>query len=150
MHGHIIKVAIAWVIMLCLAPALSAHSTDETYVWLNPVEDHYSGEVQMRLPDLRNFLKLDIPEDLEGARSALQANAKELETYVRQHFKIKTLDGVVVRYEIIGIDILESKTYKHFAKVLYKTEVFDLLPEKVVVKSDMFLIYPIDTVHELQ
>ena len=136
-HRQLIQVVIALAIMFCLAPAVSAHSTDETYIWLNPVGDHYSGEVQMRLPDLRKFLKLEIPEDLEEAKSALQANAKELETYIRQHFEIKTLDGAAIQYEIIGIDMLESKTYKHFAKILYKTESFDTLPEKVIVKSDM-------------
>ena len=32
---------------------------------------------------------------------------------------------------------MESKYFKHFAKVLYKTKSFDSLPEKVVVKSDL-------------
>ena len=93
--------------------------------------------MQVRLPDLRKFLKLEIPEGSEEARSALQANAKELETYIRQHFEIKTLGGGAVHYEIIGIDVLESKTFKHFVKILYRTESFDTLPEKVIVKSDL-------------
>ena len=136
-QGRLVQAVVALAILLCMVPTLSAHSTDETYIWLNPVDDHYSGEVQIRLPDLREYLKLEIPEDLEGAKSALEANAKELETYVRQHFELKTLDGAAIQYEIIGIDVLESKTFKHFAKVLYKTEAFDMLPEKVIVKSDM-------------
>ena len=149
-HDQLIQVVIALAIMFCLAPAVSAHSTDETYIWLNPVDDHYSGEVQMRLPDLRKFLKIEIPEDLEEAKSALQANAKELETYIRQHFEIKTLGGAAVRYEIIGIDVLESNKYKHFAKILYKTDAFDTLPEKVIVKSDLlfeFDRYTLSLIH---
>ena len=136
-HEQLTRVTIALAIVFCLAAAVSAHSTDETYIWLNPVGDHYSGEVQIRLPDLRKFLELEIPDDLEAAQSALQANAKEIEAYVRQHFEIKTLSGEAIQYEIIGIDVLESKKFKHFAKILYKTQAFDTLPEKVIVKSDM-------------
>ena len=115
-----------------------AHTTDESYIWLNPVEDHYSGELQIRLPDLRKYLKLEgIPEDLEGARVAVQGHAEALEAYVREHFEIKTLEGKPVEFEITGFDVLDSKTLNHFAKILYKTETFDQLPEKVIVKSDM-------------
>ena len=136
-YRRLVQVTLALAFLVCLAPTLSAHSTDETYIWLNPVDDHYSGEVQMRLPDLRKYLELEIPEDLEGAKSALQGHAAKLEDYVRQHFEIKTLAGEAVQYEIIGIDLMESKYFKHFAKVLYKTKSFDSLPEKVVVKSDL-------------
>ncbi len=132
-----IQVSLTLAFLVSFAPTLSAHSTDETYIWLNPVADHYSGEVQMRLPDLRKYLDLELPEDLEGATSALQGHAAVLEKYVREHFEIKTLDGEAIQYEIIGIGVLESKTFKHFVKILYKTETFDALPEKVIVKSDM-------------
>ncbi len=137
MFSRLVQVTLALALLFCLAPILSAHSTDETYIWLNPVDDHYSGEVQMRLPDLRKYLELEIPEDLEGARSALQGHAAKLEEYIRQHFEIKTLGGEAVQYEIIGIDVLESRAFKHFVKVLYKTRAFESLPEEVVVKSDL-------------
>ena len=115
-----------------------AHSTDETYVWLNPVEDHYAGEVQMRLPDLRNYLKLEgIPDDVEGARVAIEGHSDAIEKYVREHFEIKTLEGERVDFEITGFDVLESNHFKHFAKILYKTQTFEQLPEKVIVKSDL-------------
>ena len=52
-------------LLFVFSAKLNAHSTDETYIWLNPVEDHYSGEVQIRLPDLREYLKLEIAEDLD-------------------------------------------------------------------------------------
>ena len=135
--SRLIHVTLALAFLFSLAPTLSAHSTDETYIWLNPVDDHYSGEVQIRLPDLRKYLELEIPEDLEGAKSALQGHAVVLEEYVRQHFEIKTLAGEAVQYEIIGIDVMESNYFKHFAKVLYKTRTFDSLPKKVIVKSDL-------------
>ena len=99
-----------------------AHSTDETYVWLNPVEDHYAGEVQIRLPDLRNYLKLEgIPDDVAGARDAIEGHSDAIEQYLREHFEIKTLEGEPVDFEITGFDVLESNHYKHFAKILYKT-----------------------------
>ena len=96
--SRLIHVTLALAFLFSLAPTLSAHSTDETYIWLNPVDDHYSGEVQIRLPDLRKYLELEIPEDLEGAKSALQGHAVVLEEYVRQHFEIKTLAGEAVQY----------------------------------------------------
>ena len=136
-YGRLVQVTLALAFLACLAPTLSAHSTDETYIWLNPVDDHYSGEVQMRLPDLRKYLELEIPEDLEGAKAALQGHASKLEDYVRKHFEIKTLDGEAIPYEIIGIDVMESNYFKHFAKILYKTKTFDTLPKKVIVRSDL-------------
>jgi len=133
-----LSLVLATVLLLLSSSVSLAHSTDETYIWLNPVEDHYSGEVQIRLPDLRNYLKLEgIPEDHEGARAAIQGHAEVLENYVRAHFELKTLEGKTVEYEITGFDVLESPYFKHFAKVLYKTETFEELPEKLIVKSDL-------------
>ena len=132
------KLLLTAVFLLLGSSVTLAHTTDESYIWLNPVEDHYSGELQIRLPDLRKYLKLEgIPEDLEGARVAVQGHAEALEAYVREHFEIKTLEGKPVEFEITGFDVLDSKTLNHFAKILYKTETFDQLPEKVIVKSDM-------------
>lgn len=124
--------------ILMLSSSVSlAHSTDETYIWLNPDEDHYSGEVQIRLPDLQKYLKLEAPKDLAAAKIAVQNQGEALEEYVRAHFEIKTLDGAAVEYEITGFDVMDSPYFNHFAKILYKTRTFDELPEKVIVKSDM-------------
>lgn len=131
------SIILAAAILFVFSAKSHAHSTDETYIWLNPVEDHYSGEIQIRLPDLREYLKLEIAEDLEGSRLSLQSHADVLEKYVRDHFEIKTLDGQNVNFEITGLDVMESPTFKHFAKILYKTETMSPLPEKVLVKSNL-------------
>ena len=126
------------VLLLLWSSVSLAHSTDETYIWLNPVDDHYSGEVQIRLSDIRKYLSLEgIPEDVDGARTAIQEHADVLENYVRDHFEIKTLDGQVIEYEITGLDILEAEFFGHFAKILYKTQSLEQLPEKLNVKSDL-------------
>lgn len=132
-----LAVIVAAVIFVAASAVSQAHSTDETYIWLNPVEDHYSGEVQFRLPDLREYLNLEIPEDLDAAREAIQGHSEVIEAYVREHFQIKTLDGEMVDFEVTGFDVLESDYFKHFAKVLYKTKTFEALPEKLIVKSNM-------------
>ena len=125
------------VTLICANASVSAHSTDETYIWLNPVGDRYRGEVEMRVPDLREYLKLDVPEEAEAAKKYLEENSAELEGYLREHFHLSLEDGEEVDYEITGIGILELNKLKNFVRIFYETPAFEDLPDTLVVESTL-------------
>ena len=53
---------------------LSAHTTGETYVWLNVEENNITGRVEINLNDLRKKMGLAVPEDNEEAKQFIAAN----------------------------------------------------------------------------
>ena len=48
------------------APSAWGHAAGENYVWFNLAENHLEGRFEIRLPDLRDPLGLDIPEDYDA------------------------------------------------------------------------------------
>ena len=123
--------------VLCLLIGNSiafGHAKNETYIWLNAQQDHLDGEVQFRLDDLRKHMGMEIPTDYAAAREAIQQRKPDLESYVHQHFEIRTTDGQLIPYEIERIDLLENDYFGHFAQLFFKTAVMEV-PPQVVVKS---------------
>ncbi len=123
------------------AAGVHAHSTDETYIWLNPQADHYDGEVQIRLEDLRNYLNLEIPKEYEAAKAAVIANSEIIRKYVSQHYSIKQLDGAEIPIEFLPLDLLLSEGFGHFAIIPYRTPVLAPVPPKLIVRSTLFYEY---------
>ena len=125
-------------IVLVTANSVWGHAKDESYIWLNPQADCYDGQVELRLPDLRKYLGLEISgDDYAQLRESVKGLSAELEAYVRKHFELKTLDGEPVEYEIVKIDLRDNPYFEHFAQIFFKTKTFEKVPEKLIVKSTL-------------
>ena len=145
--SNLVALLLAFIACVAVAPNAFGHATDETYIWLNPrenrqgdevIESFYAGRVEFRLPDLRKYLDMDVPEDFDEARKFVIEHADELEEYVRKHFEMKNLDGSEISYEIVHVDLLKANFFGHFAQIFFRTPNFDLpdgVPAKIVVKS---------------
>ncbi|MEM8678700.1 MAG: HupE/UreJ family protein [Planctomycetota bacterium] len=113
-----------------------AHSTDESYIWLNAQADRLDGRVEVRLADLRRFLKLDVPEDFDAAREAVLALSSELEAYVEDHFQITTEAGAEIPYKITRVDLLDNEFFGHFAQLFFETDPIEV-PARIRVTSTL-------------
>ena len=108
----------------------------ETYIWLDAHEDHLGGRIELRLPDLREHLGMDIPEDLEAARQRILQLAPELQAYVLEHVSLSAY-GQPLEIEFVKTDVLENPFFGHFVQLHYKTPTMAAVPDQVTVKSDM-------------
>ena len=70
---------------------VNGHDTDETYIWLNAQSDRFDGRIEFRLPDLRQYLNMELPTDFDAARKAVIGKKAELTAYAQKHFKLAGL-----------------------------------------------------------
>lgn len=113
-----------------------AHSTDETYIWLNPQSDHFDGLIEIRLPDVRQYFDIEISGDFETAKAAVPAIAPALQEYIKSHFSLKNIDGSPIEYEIVKTDLLEADYFGHFVQFFFRTAPLEV-PSQIQVSSTL-------------
>lgn len=131
---ELFKFGLAITMLASISSFAFGHAKNETYIWLNAQEDHFDGRVELCLVDLRKYLDMDIPTEVEAAREDILARAPELSEYVTRNFELKTKDGEIIPYEIVKIDLAEAPFFGHFAQIFFKTAVMDV-PAEVRVKG---------------
>ena len=127
-------VTMAWILLLT-SSQVWGHAKNESYIWLNPQKDHFSGHVEFRLEDLRKFFKMDIPEDYATGKEKVLSLGDKLKDYVNSRFELKQLDGSTIPYRIVKVDLLENDYFGHFAQLFFETDKMEV-PTKVIVKTD--------------
>ncbi|MGI9643753.1 MAG: HupE/UreJ family protein, partial [Ilumatobacteraceae bacterium] len=98
------SVLAAGIASLVAAPA-DAHRNDESYIYLDIIEDDVRGNVQMPYPDIRQVLGLELVGTADDVRAELDANLGLLQTYAAERTTLGT-DGVVWALTFSGFDVL--------------------------------------------
>ena len=150
-----VSAGLASVILIAVSGTLGwAHSTDESYIWLDAQSDRLNGRVEFRLDDLRKYFDLDVPQDVAAAREFVNANRKKIEAYIQEKFQLHSIDGSVIPYHFVNADVLENDVFGHFAQFFYSTDPMDSVPtrvgcqESVVVRTRQVL--SLSDMHGLQ
>ena len=80
----------------------TAHTTGETYVWLNVEDARITGRVEINLNDVRSKLHIDIAETGDTRLPVLEANRDAVLQYIRQHYRLEA-DGAEIPLEFTTI-----------------------------------------------
>ena len=124
--------------MLGFASGLSAHTTGETYVWLNVEENNITGRVEINLNDLRKKMGLAVPEDNEEAKQFIAANEQIVLDYIKQHYSLEA-DGKRVELEFTGTDLLPLPADEGiYAQYSYTTPA-GTTPDIVTIQNSLFV-----------
>jgi len=137
--NHYKSVGFLVILFFLLAPRIAfGHALNESYIYLDPHEDRFKGNVQFRIEDLRKFFKLEIPEDTPGAQKSIEAYFPEIEKYILARVRIETMDGVEIPIHFTKIEILELKNENvgKFAKFLFESVVIEV-PSNIRVHSTL-------------
>lgn len=113
----------------------SAHSGDQSYVFLEIYGDELEGTVHFPVEDLNEILGLDIPQDEEGATEAISANLGLIQTYASEHLAmgVNTTDWRIV-YD--GFEVLTPFAGTYAVLPFTVNEVFDPVPREFTVFYD--------------
>ncbi len=107
------------VVLFSLALPASAHSGEESYVYLSIFDTSIEGRVEFPVTDLGDVLGLDIPQDEAGASTAISASLTAIQQYAEDHLSLgdATTDW---NLEFEGFEILEisNGTYALFPFVV--------------------------------
>ncbi len=80
-------------VLLALPSAASAHSGEESYVYLDLYDSTIEGRVEFPIGDLNEVLSLSLPFDEEDAVAAAEQNRRVLEDYVTAHLALGDVTG---------------------------------------------------------
>ncbi|MDV6029634.1 MAG: HupE/UreJ family protein [Phycisphaera sp. RhM] len=137
---------------LLLSATGSAHTTGETYVWLNVEEDRLTGRVEINLNDLRDKLGIDVPpagDSTAGEVTAESAAADDRMTslqetqplvldYLRRHYGI-SVDSKPVPIQYIDLRILDLPDDEgSYAQYVYQTPVGPI-PDVITIRNSLFV-----------
>lgn len=132
---------IAGLALLAAPNAVKAHTSGETYVWINVEESRISGRVEINVNDLRDKLNIEIPEAGPERLTEITAHKEEILNYVRQHYGLRT-NETVIPIEYTTVEFLDTGAEGAYAQFLYTTpegRVPDLLEvtNSLFVKDDL-------------
>jgi len=136
---HRLSLGLVSLLYLAMLSTASGHSTGENYVWLNVEESHLVGHFEIRLPDLRSMLQLEVPSDVVGARGAIAEQEALVQDYIRKHFSILA-NGQNLPIEFTSTDVFEAKTVGHFAQYHYRTAETEI-PDQITIRNDLLFEY---------
>ncbi|MEM0926202.1 MAG: HupE/UreJ family protein, partial [Planctomycetota bacterium] len=133
--------------LLCSALPTLAHTTGETYVWLNVEESQITGRVEINLDDLREKLQIPIPEKLGEALAdgvedprlvMLREKRSEVLEYVQRHFKISANDEPIA-VEFTQLQVLDLPHDEgNYAQYFYVTPEGSV-PDIVTIQNSLFV-----------
>ena len=75
----------AMFLLLAAAPAASAHSGVQSYVYLEIYETEIAGRVEFPVRDINDVLGLDLPQDEDAATALIEDNLALLQAYAAEH-----------------------------------------------------------------
>jgi hypothetical protein len=130
------RLAVAFLLLVLGAGRADAHARGESYVWVNVEETHFAGRIEFRIPDLRAYLGLDIPEDLAAAEAAVDDTMAMVEAYVREHLDFE-VDGEPLAFEFVFNEVRTAPGLGNFAAYEFRTP--DMaMPATMTVRSRIF------------
>lgn len=124
---------------LSSSPA-SAHTGNQSYVYLEIFDTAIAGRVEYPIADLNRVLDLDISTDSDTALDELNANADQIQNYTRDHLSIGPEDGLTFwDYKFGEIEFLDlgGRSYGVFEFEI--TERFDPPPRVFFVDYDAII-----------
>lgn len=122
----------------CVSSIADAHSTGESYVWLNVDEHQITGRVEINLNDLREKLNLSVPEAGPERLTFLESHRDEVIGYIRKNFGIEANERqVTIKFTTISLLDLPSEEGV-YAQYLYTTPE-DSVPDTVTVLNSLFV-----------
>lgn len=138
---------LAFLTFLCLclfqSPA-KAHTTGETYVWLNVEETRITGRVEINLDDLREKLKIDVPLKEESGTEedprleVLRETRSEVLAYIAEQFSISVADRPL-DIEFTDLKILDLPADEgNYAQYFYVAPEGEV-PDVVTIKNRLFV-----------
>ena len=131
-------IAIAALAVLSLPRAALAHTTGETYVWLNVEANNITGRVEVNLRDLREKMGIDVPDTGEQRIGLLEEHREEILYYIRQHYRIEA-GGQEVPLEFTTIGLLDLPAEEgNYAQFFYVTPK-GTVPDLVTITNNLFL-----------
>ncbi|MEZ5233644.1 MAG: HupE/UreJ family protein [Acidimicrobiales bacterium] len=88
-------VAVATVVLLSTmwTGTAQAHTGNQSYVYVDLLEDRLEGRVEYLVADLNNVLGLGLTDDEDVAPGQLEAKRDQLEAFTREHFAIEFPGG---------------------------------------------------------
>ncbi|MEM7352169.1 MAG: HupE/UreJ family protein [Acidobacteriota bacterium] len=124
--------------LVLLWPSIAqAHTTGESYVWLNVEPTHLAGRFELSIDDLVAKLELAIPEDAAARQQAIEATASEVQSYLRQHFEIAS-GGVPLPYDFTATNLVDVENLGPFVQYHYRTPAIEV-PDLLEVRNTVFL-----------
>ena len=122
----------------CFGGVAHAHTTGETYVWLNIEEENITGRVEVNLDELREKLGLRVPESGESRDVAISDSQSQVLDYIREHFEIRVAgDLLPIQYTSVTIlDLpVDEGSYAQYHYVTPKGRV----PDLVTIRNTLFV-----------
>ena len=95
------------IVLLGMAPSASAHSVDQSYLFLDVTERALTGEVELNYADVSEVLGLSLDGSADENLAELESNFGLLESYVRDHLVI----GDDWSYEVEGVELLSIEGF---------------------------------------
>ena len=128
--------AIALFCLVSLSDDARSHAVGESYVWLNVGENRFEGRFQLRLPDLREKLGIQISEDPDTARRQITESAPVVWEYLQEHFSIMSA-GEKIQLIPERAEIFELENLGHYAQYFYRTADLEI-PDRISVRNEIF------------
>ncbi len=117
-----------------VSPA-SAHTGDQSYVYLEIFEDHIEGRVELPIDQLNDSLDLSVPKRRAAALAEIEANDRLIIDYLSDHLAIG--DGLTTwPIEFDGIDFLSASRDNYAIFEFEVLERFDSVPRQFTVSYD--------------
>ncbi|MCA9140328.1 MAG: HupE/UreJ family protein [Planctomycetales bacterium] len=136
-----------------------AHTTGETYVWLNVESDHITGRVEINLTDLKDRMGLELsrtsnpkPTRQEGVESngesedsfvdermtVLEQTRPQVLQYIRKHFALSA-DSKPIPIDFTDLRILDLPSDEgSYAQYIYQTPV-GIVPNEITIRNSLFV-----------
>ena len=122
-----------------LSSSASAHTTGETYVWLNVEDARITGRVEINLNDLRDKLQIAVEETGDERLAVLHDHRESVLEYIRQHYRLEA-DGADIPLEFTSIDILDLPDDEgRYAQYFYHSADGVPVPDRVTVTNTLFV-----------
>ncbi len=123
------------------ASASSAHSGEQSYLYLDVTERSLAGRVEIPFGDLAEVLDLDIGGSPDEILAELRANEATIEDYLSQHLGLGA-DGATWAIDYGGIELFESDLPEvdlDYAVIDFDVAVADDVPRTFEVRFDPFV-----------
>lgn len=115
-----------------------AHTTGETYVWLNVERENITGRVEINLNDLREKLKVPVPEQSDLQEDFLESNRELILKYIKTHFEIRADETLLpVEYTTISVLALPGEEGS-YAQYHYQTP-SGRVPDIITIRNSLFV-----------
>ena len=118
--------------ILLLPLAAVGHSGTESYVYLEVFDDGLEGRVEFPVEDLNQILGLEIPQEEEAARDAIERHLEQIQAYAAENLAMG-LDGQDWIIEYAGFSVIPAAGGTYAVVDFVVTEDFDAVPRQFTV-----------------